>query len=303
MAICTGTTWRLAGVLALGLLGTASSAPQAQTPPAQQPAPPQGRGGRGAPPPTSGLGGAGPADKPAVDAAAADSGRPIFERQCASCHGSDARGTPTGSNLVRSLVVLRDRYGSELGPYLAKGHPTPGTKPPTEEQVVFLAHFLRQRVNDALRGSPLFAPGDVLVGDARAGEAFFNGAGKCASCHSPSGDLAGIGTRYRPIDLQQRAMFPRTGRGRGRGGAGAAGTSVPRATVTPSDGAAVTGAVMMLDDFNVMIRDDSGVVHSFRRTPDLKVQKNDPLAAHVALLETITDEQMHDVVAYLETLK
>ena len=60
---------------------------------------------------------------------------------------------------------------------------------------------------------------------------------------------------------------------------------------------------MQLDDFNVSLRDAAGVVQTFKRTPALKVVKNDPLAAHIALLGTITDKQVHDVVAYLETLK
>jgi mono/diheme cytochrome c family protein len=245
------------------------------------------------------LGGAGPADKPVVDEAAAARGKPVYDADCASCHGPDARGTDKGANLVRSLVVLRDRYGSEVGPFLTKGHPAagaPGTAL-TDAQLTDLANFLRQRVNDALRGSPLFAPGDVLVGDPKAGEAFFSGAGKCTSCHSATGDLAGVGARYRPIDLQQRMMFPRTGRGRGSAAA------APTATVTPPDGPAVTGTILQLDDFNVLIRDGSGAVHSFARSPGLKVEKRDPLAGHIALLDTITDTQIHDLVAYLETLK
>lgn len=267
-------------------------------------APPQGRGGRGTPPPQGGgmLAGAGPADKPPVDPAAADRGRTVYAAECITCHGTQARGTEKGANLVRSLVVLRDRYGSLVGPFLRKGHPLQSGNPSsglTDAQLTDLAHFLRQRVNDSLRGSPIFHARNVLTGDPKAGAEFFNGAGKCASCHSPTGNLAGVGTRYEPIDLQQRFLFPRTGRGRG-----AAATAMAiTVEVTPPSGAAVKGVLLQMDDFNVVLRDESGVVRSFTRAPGLKVVKTDPLAAHIALLDTITDKQIHDVVAYLETLK
>ena len=245
--------------------------------------------------------GAGPSDLPSVDAAAATRARPIYAAQCINCHGTQARGSEKGSNLVRSLVVLRDRYGSELGPFLKKGHPA-GAPVLTDEQVVDMANFLRQRVNDSLRGSPIFQAGNVLTGDAKAGQVYFNGEGKCSSCHGASSSLAGIGGRLTPVDLQQRFLFPRTGRGRGAPAAGPPANAVT-VTVTPASGAAISGTLVQLDDFNVTLRDAAGTVQSFRRTPALKVVKTDPLAAHIALLGTITDKQLHDVVAYLETLK
>ena len=48
---------------------------------------------------------------------------------------------------------------------------------------------------------------DPLVGDAKAGEAYFNGPGKCASCHSVSGDLTGIGAKYTDVRALQGAML------------------------------------------------------------------------------------------------
>ena len=74
-----------------------------------------------------------------------------------------------------------------LGPFLKAGHPTQSQKPSasfTDEEVVALANFLRQRVNDTMRGSPLFTVGDIVIGDAKAGEAYFNGEGACATCHN-----------------------------------------------------------------------------------------------------------------------
>jgi cytochrome c oxidase cbb3-type subunit 3 len=259
----------------------------------------------GARPPTGMLGGAGPSDKHVVDSAAADRGKKIWAGECITCHGTNARGTEKGPNLVRSVLVLRDRYGSEIGPFLHKGHPTQSGTPSanvSKVQVEDLSHFVHQRVYDTLRGSPIFEVQNVLTGDPKAGEAYFNGEGKCNACHSPTGDLAGIGKRYDPPTLQQRFLFPRPGGfgGRGRGATTAKPVTV---SVTAPSSAAVSGVLVHLDDFNVSLRDSSGEYHSWKRFPGLKVVKNDPYAAHVELLDKYTDKNMHDIVAYLETLK
>jgi mono/diheme cytochrome c family protein len=245
-------------------------------------------------------------DKPIVDAKAVEIAEPLWTEDCATCHGKDARGTSKGPNLVRSLLVLSDRYGSKIGPYLRQQHPKlPSGKilEPTDTQVLLFAHLLRSRINDTLRGAPMFKPGNILVGDAKAGEAYFNGDGKCTACHSTTGDLAGIGGRFtEPVNLQQRVLFP-FGFAAARRSGGGANAPVVRVTVTPLSGAAVTGTLVQMDDFNVTLRGEDGQPRTFRRAPGVKVVKDDPFAAHVALLDQITDTQMHDVVAYLWTLK
>lgn len=264
--------------------------------------------GNGAPP----RGAAGPDDKPLVDPKAVEAGEPLYESDCAVCHGKDARGTVKGPNLVRSLLVLSDRYGNKLGPYLRSQHPKlPSGNPlaPTDTQVLLFAHLLRSRLNDTLRGAPMFKPGNILVGDEKAGAAYFNGEGGCTKCHSATGDLAGIASRITdPVNLQQRFLFPantfggRRGAGAGRGGS-ARGGPVVRVTVTPPSGPSVTGDLVQMDDFYVTLRGADGQPQTFRRAPGVRVVKDDPFAAHVALLDHITDTQIHDVVAYLWTLK
>jgi len=261
---------------------------------------------------TAVRGAAGPDDKPIVDPKADELARPLWSADCQSCHGSDARGTPRGPNLVRSLLVLSDRYGNKVGPYLRSQHPKlPSGKilEPTDTQVLLFAHFLRARLNDTLRGSPLFKPGDILVGDSKAGAAYFSGDGGCTQCHSPTGDLAGLASRVTdPVNVQQRFLFPANAFGGRRGApppAASGGRTAPivRVTVTPPGGSAVTGDLVQMDDFNVTLRGADGLPRTFRRAPGVQVVKNDPFAAHVSLLEKITDTQIHDVVAYLWTLK
>lgn len=258
---------------------------------------------------TIARGGSGPDDRPIVDPKASEAAKPLYAANCLACHGADARGTPNGGNLVRSITVLRDRYGNVLAPFLRASHPpvpsrARGGAPTatafeglTDREVLLLAHFLRERVNDTLRGAPMFKPGNVLTGDPKAGAEYFQGEGGCAACHSPSGDLAGIGKRLEPVNLQQRFLFPHTARRQGPG------AKVVTVTVTTASGQTLTGDLDRMDDFNVSFRDAAGTYHSIRRTPDTRVVKTDPFAAHVALLSRLTDKNIHDVVAYLETLK
>jgi mono/diheme cytochrome c family protein len=237
--------------------------------------------------------GPGPGDKQVVDAAAADRGKTTYIAECVTCHGPKARGSDNGPDLVRALTILRDRYGSEIGPFLRKGHPTQSGKPSatfTQKQVEELSHFLKQSFNETLRSSPAYRVQNVLTGDPKAGAEYFNGAGQCSGCHSSSGDLAGIGRKYDPPTLQQRFLFPQR-------------TKPVTVTVTPTSGAAVSGTLVRLDDFNVSLRDQSGEYRSWKRTPGLKVAKSDPYATHVELLDKYTDKNIHNVVAYLESLK
>jgi cytochrome c oxidase cbb3-type subunit III len=237
--------------------------------------------------------GPGPGDKQTVDAAAADRGKTTYIAECITCHGPKARGSESGPDLVRSLVVLRDRYGNEIGPFLRKGHPTQSNASSasfTPKQIEELSHFLKQQFNNTLRSAPTYSVQNVLTGNAKAGSDYFNGAGKCAGCHSATGDLAGISRKYDPPTLQQRFLFPQR-------------TKPVTITVTAPPSAPVSGTLVRIDDFNVSLRDGSGQYRAWKRTPQLKVERNDPYAVHVELLDKYTDKNIHDVVAYLESLK
>lgn len=245
-----------------------------------------------------------------VDEAAASRGEQIYGASCAQCHGPDARGSAKAPDLIRSLAVLHDRaqqlHGSELFPMLQK--PPDHLLNLTQDQVADLSQFLTRAVNRSLRAGAYYTqPSDLLSGNAKAGEAYFNGTGGCNTCHSPTGDLAGIGTRLTPAALQQRFVFPKSGGfARGRG-ASTTPDATPRAqtkvTVTPLNGAAITGTLVRIDDFNVTLQDASGAYRTFARSPQMKVDVTDPYAAHVALLDKYTDADIHNLTAYLETLK
>jgi mono/diheme cytochrome c family protein len=265
----------------------------------------------GAPPAAPAVNPNGANDVHIVDAALADKGKSIYIAECITCHGNRARGANAnvaenqkGPDLVRSVMVLHDRYGSTLAPFFAKGHQLQSGGNSTKfskDEVVEISHFLHEKVNDTLRSGPYSQIQNVLTGDAKAGAAYFNGAGRCSTCHSPTGDLAGIGTKYDPPTLQSKFLFPRTLSFGRRGGLS---VSKPvTVTVTPASGPAVSGNLVHLDDFTVSLRDDQGEYRSWKRTSALKVEKHDPYAVHNELLDQYTDKNMHDIVAYLESIK
>jgi cytochrome c oxidase cbb3-type subunit 3 len=234
------------------------------------------------------FGQAGPYQRQEVDNAAAARGRQIYTQFCINCHGALAKGTEQGPDLIRSPLVLRDRLGNEIGPALKKlaNHKTELTN----AQVADLTHFLKDQIEATAKNRNPVNPPSVLTGNVEAGRAYFNGEGQCSTCHSPSGDLAGIGTKYSPIDLQQRFLFPRR--------------SKPiRVTVTTAGAQPVTGSLERIDDFNVALRDSAGEYRTFSRDKNVKVDLDDPLTAHNQMLDVYTDQDMHNVVRYLESLK
>jgi cytochrome c oxidase cbb3-type subunit III len=235
----------------------------------------------------------GPYERQRVDSAAADRGRAIYAKHCINCHGSTAKGTDRGPDLIRSAVVLRDRLGNIIGPAIrpAGAHQATLSSP----EIVDLSHFLHQRVEAIAANRNPRGPLPVLTGDPEAGRAYFNGAGRCSSCHSPAGDLAGVATRIPDAaNLQQRFLFPALGRGRAK---------QVEVTVTAPTQVPVTGVLVRIDDFVVSLREASGEYRAFNRGPGVTVVVNDPLAAHHELLDRYTDADMHNLTAYLARLK
>jgi mono/diheme cytochrome c family protein len=278
----------------LATLAIAAAAQTAAQPPAQ---PPAGRGGRG------GGGGGGFANAfpqhPPQDPAMVERGRALYGVNCQFCHGSDARGGEGGPNLLRAEIVLNDQSGELITPVVQNGRIDQGMPkfPMTNAQVADIAAFLhnfRVAGYDASR----MKPPTILVGDASAGEAYFKT--KCASCHSVTGDLKGIGAKYaEPRDLQQTFVMPGGG-GRGRGASGPPTT----VTVTPSSGQKFEGRLVRVDDFIVTLAEADGTQRTFRRNGDVpRVEIHDPLEPHKALLGVYSDRDIHNLTAYLVTVK
>jgi mono/diheme cytochrome c family protein len=240
------------------------------------------------------------------DPAAVERGEQLLVAQCGFCHGSSARGGAGGPDLTRSALVQDDEGGRQLGEFLRAGRPDRGMPAfqLTSDQATDLATFLHAAIflNANRR---LYQILDIVTGDPKTGEAFFNGAGRCGSCHSATGDLRGVGAKYDPVMLQQRFLMPRGGRGAGPPQPAYLDRNAIKATVTPSTGPAVTGALVRLTDFDVTLYDPAtGQMRSWLRTNDSpKIVVTDPLQAHIDMWTKWTDADMHNMTAYLVSLK
>jgi cytochrome c oxidase cbb3-type subunit III len=239
------------------------------------------------------------------DPAAVERGSKLFAANCGGCHGVSARGGPGAPDLVRSLVVLDDEKGILIAPVIRNGRPDQGMPKSnlSDTQIADIVAWLHVQTYAAGHRTT-YAYQDVVTGDPRKGEAYFKTT--CASCHSAAGDLKGIASRFDPFSLQARWLQSRGGRGGwgGRGGAASSTRSAITVTVTPPSGKPVIGTLDRVDDFSVSLRDASGDYHSFTRNGNVpKVEIHDPLKPHTDLLGKYTDADIHNVTAYLVTLK
>jgi cytochrome c oxidase cbb3-type subunit 3 len=249
-----------------------------------------GRGGRG------GQGAAGTRDflglGAAPDAVAAKKGEPLYKQNCSTCHGENARGAQ-GPNLVRSVSVLHDEKGEEIGPIVKGGRPgMPPFPSLSQDDIYSISQYLKLQVELAAnRGTYTQTYGDLrnkVTGDTKAGEAFFKT--NCTTCHSASGDLAKIGSKFQQAaQLQQRFLWPAT-------------PGPAKVTVTTASGAKVAGTVSKEDDFHISIYDAAGEYHNWPRDK-VKVETEDKLQGHRALLPKYSNADIHNMTAYLVTLK
>jgi cytochrome c oxidase cbb3-type subunit 3 len=284
-------------LVSLGLGAAALIAEQSPTPTATQTP--------GAPQATPTVPGAVPSvfstsypTRPPADPAVVQKGRQIFSANCSFCHGSDARGGEGGPNLIRSELVLDDQKGEKIEVVVKNGRVDKGMPKfdLTSAQIESIAAFL----HSIPVGGRAQTTGtvDPLVGDAQAGKAFFNGAGKCSSCHSVTGDLAGIGSQFRDPRMLQGAIL--TGERRGE----AAEIGRKTVTVTLPGGKTVEGRLYTIDDFVVSLIDANGDYHSYPRHGAVpKVVVKDILQPHLDMLPTLHDDDIHNLTAYLVTLK
>ena len=229
----------------------------------------------------------------APDAAAAARGKPAYAENCAACHGAEGRGG-IGPNLLYSTQVLDDDHGEKLAAFLAVGRPDkgmPGFATLGKKTLTDIAEFLHLQVENYANRGTYQNTNNVMTGNATKGAAYL--AANCTTCHSATGDLKGVGARFRPLDLQRAMIFPpRDGKP----------TRAVQAVVTTPTGT-VSGEVTRIDDFEIVLRAADGTVHPFRRTAGVKVALKDPLQWHRDFAYRLKDADMTDLVTYLGSLK
>jgi cytochrome c oxidase cbb3-type subunit 3 len=226
-----------------------------------------------------------------ADLAAA--GGSLFQQNCAFCHGRDAGGGETGPDLTRSKLVSADVGGDKIGDVVLHGRVDKGMPAfqLSPEQITQLAAFIHAQQTKAMSQSGKRKGVDVAdlqTGNVEAGKAYFNGAGGCATCHSPTGDLAGVASRYEGLQLEERMLYPKDVKN--------------KVTVTLASGETVAGTLEYLDEFTVGLRDAAGTYRSWP-VSTVKVKVDAPVEAHVALFPKYTDADIHNLMAYIQTLR
>lgn len=238
-------------------------------------------------------------------------GKGIYSVNCSACHGADLRGGDQGGpNLLRSLTALSDQHGELIGPIVHgarqdKGMPAFNLSEADTTAVAEYIHSVLATVGPKARppGVKEISDRDVLVGNAAAGEAYFQT--NCASCHSVSGDLKELAAKYKDPRALQNSWVAGGVTARGGVRAGSLSAKPPTVTVTFADGHKVEGTLVRKDDFLVTLI----MANGDRRSISLdaggvaKVEVHDPLEAHRQLASTLDEKDMHNVTAYLATLK
>jgi cytochrome c oxidase cbb3-type subunit 3 len=222
-----------------------------------------------------------------------ESGSALFQQDCSFCHGRDAGGGESGPDLTRSKLVTTDVGGDKIGAVVSNGRPEKGMPrfAFSDQQIASLMAFIHTQQNTALTkkgGRKGVDVSDLQTGNAEAGKQYFDGAGGCATCHSPTGDLAGIASRYKGLELEEQMLFPKHPKS--------------KVTVTLASGHTIKGTLEYLDEFTVGLIDPTGWYRSWR-TGDVQYKVDAPVNAHVELFTKYTDADIHDLMAYLQTLR
>lgn len=219
-------------------------------------------------------------------------GNALFHQNCAFCHGRDAMGGETGPDLTASKLVKGDKTGDQIAAVVREGRP--GNKMPafnfSNDEIKGLVAFIRYREVTAAAhpgGRRGVAVEDLQTGNVEAGRKFFEGAGGCSSCHSPTGDLAGIASRYEGLKLEERMLYPEGAKS--------------EVTVTLPSGEKISGTLAYHDEFTIALRDANGTWHSWAKN-HVRYTIDAPVEAHVKLFPKYTDDDIHNLMAYLQTL-
>lgn len=218
-------------------------------------------------------------------------GQRLFAAQCGFCHGRDAMGGETGPSLTKSPLVRDDASGDKVRALLRDGRVDKGMPAFRlgDNDVAAIIAFIRDQRTNANGARRTVDVADLQSGNAGRGRAYFNGAGRCGTCHSPTGDLDGVANRLQGLELLQRMLYPVRSR-------------AAKVTVKTRSGETIAGTLAYRDEFTIALTDATGQYRSWLAR-DVTFTVDNPLDAHVEQLARYTDDDMHDVLAYLQTLR
>jgi cytochrome c oxidase cbb3-type subunit 3 len=222
-----------------------------------------------------------------------EAGGALFQQNCAFCHGRDTMGGESGPDLTRSKTVLADVNGDKISQVVREGRPEKkmpafNFSAPELQGLVAFIHAQAALAANSPGGRRGVDVSDLQTGNAQSGKQYFDGAGGCSKCHSPTGDLAGVAKRFEGLELEERMLYPRGARS--------------KVTVTLPSGQQLNGTLAYLDEFVVALRDNNGTYHSWQ-IDKVKYKVDSPVDAHVNQFSKYSDADIHNLMAYLQTLR
>jgi len=270
-----------------------------------------------------------PPARPTLDPASVARGDVLYNSlACSSCHGPLGLGGAAGAaDLTKSALAQTPDTGRTLAAFLQVGRPELGMPPVARALTPAEAADLSAKIRSlapppappqataggraagpplpaALAGQDL----SIVIGDPKLGKAYFNSReGRCSSCHavedgkaSPAANLAHVATKYKAEkDLQQQWMLP----GRDVNWSPRKDNTVT-AVATFADGHEVRGFLTSVSDFKLVVRDAAGKVTIVPRADgEPKVRLEDRIQAHIDLMDVYQDNDIHNLTAYLTSLK
>ena len=226
-------------------------------------------------------------------AAQIDAGGTLFVQNCAFCHGKDAGGGESGPDLTRSKIVSSDKNAEAIGPVIRNGRPEKGMPrfSLSDPEILSLVAFVHSQQDKAMSQTGVrkgVEDSDLTTGNAEAGKQYFEGKGGCVACHSATGDLKGIASKFTGLRLEEQMLYPRDAKA--------------KITVKTHAGETLTGTVEYQDEFTIGMKDSFGSYHSWPVSA-VTYKIDDPADAHVTAMSKYTDDDIHNVLAYIQTLK
>jgi cytochrome c oxidase cbb3-type subunit 3 len=242
----------------------------------------------------------------AGDAKAAKAGEYEFRINCALCHGLGAHGGGRGPDLTRA-VKKHAHSDADLFQVISNG--IAGTAMPangTNGQGVGMTDEEIWQIVTYIRSQEVKAPAQAL-GNAAHGKELFYGDANCSLCHMVEGKGGRLGPELTAVGgSRTRAAIIESVRDPSRRLAWGLTESTKEfpqeylsVTAVTADGKQIKGITLNEDSFSVQIMDMGEQIHLLEKNKLLSFQKTRESAMPKYSIDTLSDKEVEDIVAYL----
>ena len=218
-------------------------------------------------------------------------GAQLYDEFCSNCHGDEGDGV--GNVNLKAGQFRQASTDQNFRRILTRGIPGTAMPPGDYGDTDLLAIISYVRTMRDYDG------GVVTLGDAGRGRVVFEGKGECTSCHRVAGngsrlapDLTSVGAIRGAGSMRETLLDP-------------TGSILPvnrQVRVVTRGGSEITGRRLNEDTYTIQILDDQERLISFDKVDlqEVTVLSASPMPSYA---DSLTEEELADVLAYLVTLK